>query len=229
LIFAIVGFNSPPLNEVSQLQGKENTQTATFLNSMPVNASVPTEEFANPDPTSPVQSNSSKVIQEKLRFPGLNKFGLPTGFTVADSTGALGTAYFRERTTSSPSSYLSTSQIIKTESGAANIFIAQNVSSEGNQIGYSPSVSFGKSGEWAPLLVSVTKSETRRLSDGNHLFTAYIAVQSEVESPIRITAKANGRDLDVAPSRVITRLVLDPSRTIVLSQAIYVIESKAGA
>jgi hypothetical protein len=131
--------------------------------------------------------------------------------------------------TPSVDSYLSTSQIIKTESGAANVFISQTISLEGEGLSYSPTVSYGKSGEWVPLLVSVSKSETVRLPDGKYLFVANIAVESAVDSPFRITAEANGRDLDVAPSRVLTRLVLDPSKTTVLFQAVYVIESETGA
>jgi hypothetical protein len=59
---------------------------------------------------------------------------------------------------------------------------------------------------------------------GDYLFTAYIAVESPVETPIKIAANANGRDLAAAPRQVITRLVLDPSKTQVLAQAIYVVE-----
>jgi RNA polymerase sigma factor (sigma-70 family) len=177
----------------------------------------------------PMSLKDKKNNVTDFRFPGLNKFGVPTGFTIADSTGGLGPAYFRERVTPSVDSYLSTSQIIKTESGAANVFISQTISLEGEGLSYSPTVSYGKSGEWVPLLVSVSKSETVRLPDGKYLFVANIAVESAVDSPFRITAEANGRDLDVAPSRVLTRLVLDPSKTTVLFQAVYVIESETGA
>jgi len=48
-----------------------------------------------------------------------------------------------------------------------------------------------------------------------------------VETPIKIAATANGRDLAAAPRQVITRLVLDPSKTQVLAQAIYVVERGA--
>jgi hypothetical protein len=60
--------------------------------------------------------------------------------------------------------------------------------------------------------------------NGNYLLTAYIAVESAVETTIKIAATANGRDLAAAPRQVITRLVLDPSKTQVLAQAIYVVE-----
>jgi len=39
-----------------------------------------------------------------------------------------------------------------------------------------------------------------------------------------IPASADGRDLEVPPSRVITRILLNPSKTQVLAQAVQVIE-----
>jgi hypothetical protein len=120
-------------------------------------------------------------------------------------------------------------QIIKTDSGAANIFISQTLITDENGLTYKPSLSFGEAGNWAPLNSSVSSTETVRLMNGNYLLTAYIAVESAVETPIKITATANGRDLAAAPRQVITRLVLDPSKIQVLAQAIYVVERGARA
>jgi DNA-binding CsgD family transcriptional regulator len=230
VMFGFVGFNSLTVNEISNAPSSEESLNSSDIASLSrvevksqIKASPAVDKASNPQP------QKVKVKSSTLKFPGLNKSGIPTGFTIADSTGGLGPAYFRERTAPSAASYMSTSQIIKTESGAANIFISQAMSDEGEGLIYSPSVSYGSLGQWVPLLVSVSKSESYRLPNGNYLFTAHIAVESEVESPIRITAKANGRDLDVAPSRVITRLVLDPSKQMVLSQAVYVIERETGA
>jgi len=51
-----------------------------------------------------------------------------------------------------------------------------------------------------------------------------IKVESEVETPVVIPASAQGRDLLTAPRQVITRLVLNPGKTQILSQAVYVVE-----
>jgi hypothetical protein len=64
---------------------------------------------------------------------------------------------------------------------------------------------------------------------GEYLFTAYIAVESVTDTSIKIAATANGRDLAAAPRQVVTRLMLDPSKTQVLAQAIYVVERGARA
>ena len=171
----------------------------------------------------------TKSQQDRLVFPGLNKAGVPLGFTVADDSGSLGSAYFRTRASSEKVTELSSGQIIKTDAGAANIFISQTFSQDSEGLKYSPIVSFGQSGHWIPLVTSVDSTEISRQKGGNYLFTASIAVESVIESPIKIVASAEGRDLAVAPKRVITRVVLNPSKTQVLAQAIYVFESGAEA
>jgi hypothetical protein len=75
--------------------------------------------------------------------------------------------------------------------------------------------------------VRVSSTEITRQLSGNYLFTAYIAVESAIDTSIKIAAATNGRDLAAAPRQVITRLVLDPSKTQVLAQAIYVVERGA--
>lgn len=231
VLSGVAGFNTFSIEGISPSAKSNlpiNSLSAVTTDSMVIKESEKNSTFsavAKPKSLS-VKSRSNKP---ELSFPGLNKSGIPIGFTVADSTGALGPAYFRERAVSSPVSYTNSSQIIKTDSVAANIFIAQTLTSGIEGLSYTPMVSFGKAGEWVPLLVSVSKSEIRALSSGNYLFTAYIAVESAIESSIRITAKASGRDLESAPDQVITRLVLDPERKLVLSQAVYVVESETGA
>ena len=68
---------------------------------------------------------------------------------------------------------------------------------------------------------------SERLLSGGYLVTAIIKVESEVETSIVIPATAFGRDLAQAPKQVITRLVLNPGKTEILSQAIYVVEKGA--
>jgi RNA polymerase sigma factor (sigma-70 family) len=129
VLFAFAGFNSISVNEISNVYQIEES-----LNSSKVATGTPGVQKPLGDASSSgtsaisIESQKTKTKKETLRFPGLDKFGIPKGFTVADSTGGLGPAYFRERISPSAKSYLSTSQIIKTESGAANVFISQTIS-----------------------------------------------------------------------------------------------------
>lgn len=182
------------------------------------------QEFTEKSSENKAKSQNSVV----LSFPGLDGTGLPTSFTVGDSSGNLGEAYFSARTALAPQSYLGKSYVIKTKTLAANVFILQNISLDDPlYTEYSPVLAFGRSGEWVPLLTRVSKLDFQRLPSGNYLLTAQIEVESEVESSFKIVAKANGRDLELAPREVITRIVFNRNKSEVLAQAVYVVESNS--
>ena len=232
VLFAFLGFNSMPTE--TGITNFENEETVSAPASTP--SSSETAEATTPSTSNvpaPAATKSRVTVANAkstaLSFPGLDKSGTPIGFTVADTNGSLGSAYFTERSAVSTETELIIGQIIKTDSGAANIFISQTLTTDESGLTYRPVVSFGQAGSWTPLIVRVTSTETTRQMSGNYLFTAYLAVESVVDSPIKIAATANGRDLATAPRQVITRLVLDPTKTRVISQAIYVVEKGAKA
>ena len=233
ILFAFLGFNSMPSNvETSTLLNQESYQDSKDVQSKAIAESYIPKVEQDPisSPTSLSDDASREVAKkQKLRFPGLNKQGVPVSFTTADSSGGLGTAYFRERPVVTSESNLVSGQIIKTEEGAANVFILQTLEFSDSGLRYNPVVSFGRAGLWIPLEVRVTSTEIMRQSNGNYLLTAFINVESEIESPIKISATASGRDLAEAPRQVITRLVLDSSKTQVLAQAVYVVEQGVSA
>jgi len=232
-LFAFLGFDSMSPNiGISDVAIQESSRDASDmgpdLSKFPV---TPGQEMAASSANRGLIDNktSKEKIKSKLRFPGLDNSGVPTSFSAADSSGGLGSAYFVERSAGVASLTFGSRQIIKTDSDAANILIAQTLNLDENGLTYAPVVSFGQAGSWVPLEVRVTSTEILRLADGNFLLTVYIAVDSVVETSIKIRADVNGRDLAEAPRQVITRLVLDPSKTQVLAQALYVVEQGASA
>lgn len=160
----------------------------------------------------------------QLSFPGLDKNGSPLGFTVTDASGKLGTLYFNSKDAAFGDDGVSLTFIAKTATGAANIFLTQVIYQDANGSTYYPIVSFGRQGAWIPLSTKVISSEFERLASGNYLLTAVIQVKSEVVSSISIPAYTAGRDLDVAPVRVVTRILLNASKTEVIGQAVMVVE-----
>jgi hypothetical protein len=149
---------------------------------------------------------------------------VPTGFTVSDSSGFLGSLYVSNRAPVLSETELIVSLIAKTEKGAANVFLSQQFVTDSYGFRYSPTVSYGKAGTWAPLVTTVSNLDSERQMDGNYLVTASIKVESEVESSMVIRAVASGRDLPQAPRQIITRFVMNPEKTQVLAQAVYVVE-----
>ena len=234
VFFAFLGFNSMPtdsdvsnifVDEVISSQSSDKTKEVSEnevkiekKNAVAVGVDEPDliadKEFLA------VENARAKV----LSFAGLDQFGVPTGFTVTDSTGSLGSLYITNRSPILSETELTISQVAKTDSGAANIFISQQLISGAKGFEYAPSLSFGKAGNWAPLLTSLSYLNSERLLSGDYLVTAIIKVESEVETPVVIPASAMGRDLAQAPRQVVTRLVLNPGKTQILAQAVYVVE-----
>lgn len=232
VLFAFLGFNSLPTNnpmpvvptDGSNVSDKAKTNGEAEYKSKSDQREKP--RIDAPDKKK-LGLSAENARGSSLSFPGLNEDGVPTGFTIADSSGFLGSAFFTERPSFSSETEFSFGQIIKTDAGAASILIAQTFTIDSGGLQYRPAVSFGQNGRWIPTLGRIVGEETTRLVNGNYLFTAYIAVESAVESPIEIIASTEGRDLDVAPRQVITRVVFDQTKTKVLAQAIYVIEEGA--
>jgi RNA polymerase sigma factor (sigma-70 family) len=231
VFFAFLGFNSmPTINDVPTVVTGgtiSTTETAGAAESASTEVAPKATAFTSPSATAKAKVAVINAKATSLNFAGLDKSGVPTGFTVADSSGALGSLYITSRQPVLSETELTLSQVAKTDKGAANIFLSQQLVSDSSGFNYLPSVSYGKGGSWAPLVTSVTFLDSERLLSGNYLVTAIIKVESEVETTVVIPATASGRDLLQAPRQVITRLVLNPGKTQILSQAIYVVEKGA--
>jgi hypothetical protein len=228
VFFAFLGFNAMPTDsDLPVVTTQENSSSSETTSE--VEASVPAvEASATPVITPAAIAKAPAAVENakatSLSFAGLDKDGIPTGFTVTDSTGALGPLYITNRPPMLSETELILSQVAKTDSGAANILISQRLVSDSQGFDYLPTLSYGRDGEWIPLVTKLNYLNSERLLSGDYLVTAIIKVESEVQSPVVIPASASGRDLLTAPRQVVTRLVLNPGKTQILSQAVFVVE-----
>jgi RNA polymerase sigma factor (sigma-70 family) len=229
VFFAFLGFNAMPTDSELPVVTTQETISSTEVTSEVEVATSPTAEASATPVITPAAIAKAQAALENAKattfsFTGLDKAGIPTGFTVTDSSGALGSLYITNRPPVLSETELILSQVAKTDTGAANIFISQQLVSDSQGFSYLPSISYGKAGAWVPLVTKLTYLNSERLLSGDYLVTAIIKVESEVETPVVIPASASGRDLLTAPRQVITRLVLNPGKTQILSQAVYVVE-----
>jgi RNA polymerase sigma factor (sigma-70 family) len=228
VFFAFLGFNAMPTDsDLPVVTTQENTSSSETTNE--VEASVPAVEASATPVITPAAIAKAQAAVENakatsLSFAGLDKEGIPTGFTVTDSAGSLGSLYVTNRPPMLSETELILSQVAKTDSGAANIFISQRLVSDSQGFNYLPTLSYGRDGAWIPLVTKLTYLNSERLLSGDYLVTAIIKVESEVETSVVIPASASGRDLLTAPRQVTTRLVLNQGKTQILSQAVFVVE-----
>ena len=230
VFFAFLGFNAMPTDSELPVVTTQECISSSEVASEQV-ASPAAEASATPVITPAAIAKAQAALENAkattFNFAGLDEAGIPTGFTVTDSTGALGSLYSTSREPILSESELTISSIVKTDAGAANIFLSQSLISGVEGFTYSATVSAGMNGLWAPLNTTLRSSTIERTMDGNYLVTAVLAVESRVDSSIQIAATAFGRDLTVEPKQVITRLVLNPGKTQILSQAVFVVEKGA--
>jgi hypothetical protein len=221
VFFAFLGFNPMPTNtNVPNIVADETVSSSKVAGSSEVaRPAAITSPSAAATAAAKAKVSAVNVRASNINFAGLDKNGVPTGFTVTDSTGALGSLYITNRAPVLSETELTLSQVAKTDKGAANIFLSQQLTSDSSGFNYTPILSFGKAG-----MSSVSYLDSERLMNGSYLVTAIIKVQSEVETTVLIPATAYGRDLSQAPRQVITRLVLNPGKTQILAQAVYVVE-----
>ena len=241
VFFAFLGFNSIP-NFFSDSMKAEDLVKPSAISS-PIAFGADSDQYRNSNavndsgltsevlpPAKLVKSNNGELENVKatsFKFAGLDKSGVPTGFTITDNSGSLGSLYFKSKEALLSDSGLSISWLSKTSFGAANLFLSQNFIQEAPNPLYDVILSVGMQSSWIPTNSRVISTDLERLPDGNYLLTAVIGVKSAIESTIVIPAVAGGRDLEALPSRVITRVVLNSSKSQILAQAVQVIEKGA--
>jgi hypothetical protein len=163
----------------------------------------------------------------KLTFAGLDKDGIPTGFTVTDASKVVGKLLLNKNavpTMTEGGMVLSVPAITANNATGPNILVSQTIKVDGTGTTYEGAPSIGIAGNWTPLNISSTNTVIDRLSNGNYLVTSTMTVGSVVNSNFVIPTGVRGYDLTAAPKTITTRLVLNPGKTQILAQAIFISE-----
>jgi RNA polymerase sigma factor (sigma-70 family) len=173
------------------------------------------------------QASSGQVIDIKsstkaLTFEGLDSNGVPTGFTVANAAGENGSINVSKSTpVLTNEGLVLNSNTMTTDDAAINVLLSQNIIVGGNGTSYDADASITMDGNWIGLDIANISSNFERTSDGNYLLTAVISVNKASASGTIIPA-SRGVDSKSAPSQITTVLLLNPGKTQILGQAIYV-------
>lgn len=147
---------------------------------------------------------------------------VPSGFSVADSLGSVGTLFSGKQQSISTETGLLLSNIVSTKSGATNVLINQTIVLDSFGTSYVAQVSVGIKGEWTPLRLSYISSSIVRLTSGEYLLTGVMKVNSAIETIVRLPTPGTGADLSAAPDFVSTRALLSVTKTEILAQEVFV-------
>jgi RNA polymerase sigma factor (sigma-70 family) len=236
VLTAFLGFNSLTGNEGGTLLptlpvvSNSLKSTATATSSASASASATAEATAAATAAakkieSMMWGSAAAVRGGAFRFYGLDKEGVPTGFTVTDGSGAKG----KLRATSANLANTEFGAVLSNQaitlSDGPNVLLGQTLTVTAEATTYEVSASVGIKGVWVPLEVSNTTYVIERMSNGNYLVTATILVSSSIDIDMDILVGTRGSDLSAAPKSIVTRLVLDAGKTKVLAQAVSVNDS----
>jgi len=236
VVTAFLGFNS--------MTGREGALTPIATQQDVVAAVVPQVSTPSTLPTAAASASATPALESqakksfgmvagvdiktgKLTFAGLDKDGIPTGFTVTDASKVVGKLFLNKNaapTMTEGGMILSVPAITANNATGPNILLSQTIKVDGTGTTYEAAPSVGIAGSWTPLILSSTNTVIDRLSNGNYLVTSTMTVDSVVDTDFVIATGVRGYDLTAAPKTITTRLVLNPGKTQILAQAIFISE-----
>jgi hypothetical protein len=220
----IAGNNNADANTTSAQSSSTDASPSGSASASP----LPTDIGLAQDKKTSTSNGQLAVKAAKISFAGLDSVGIPTGYTVVDSTGVVGkTRIARNTPVLTAEGARLTNQAI-TSAGGPNILLNQTITIDGNGTTYEPSISIGINGSWTPLVLGSVSNEFERLSNGQYLLTSTMSVDSVISSDFFIAVGNRGYDLTSAPKSVVTRLLLNAGKNQVLAQAILVNDAKGG-
>jgi RNA polymerase sigma factor (sigma-70 family) len=225
VITAFLGFNS--------MTGNEGSVVST-IPSMSAVAKAPATASESPSTTAATKAAVAAATKKAqiaalnakiaaLSFFGLNKDGLPTGFSVTDSKNVAGVARVTKGISSVGADGIVVNNQFITGSVGPNVLIDQLITVDGTGTRYSANgINIGWIGNWNSVEIKSTDSSIDRLSNGQYLITATFNLGYLNESDFVIPTGSRGYDLADAPKSITTRILMNAGKTQVLAQAVQV-------
>jgi RNA polymerase sigma factor (sigma-70 family) len=227
VITAFLGFNSMTGNEspVLPIAAQVETETSPMSPTAP-SASASASATAKAQATAAAKKAQQAALNIRIAAPsfvGLDKNGVPTGFSVTDEQSTRGIARVTKGTSAlTDNGFVINNQFI-TGSVGPNVLIDQVVTVDGTGTNYNVNyINVGFAGSWKAVEITSTESSIERLANGQHLITATSTIGYLETSDFVIPTGSRGYDLADAPKAITTRILLNAGKSQVLAQAVQV-------
>jgi hypothetical protein len=226
VITAFLGFNS--------MTGNEGSVVSTVPSMSVIAGKAPAAVSESPSTVAATKAAVAPATKEAqiaalnakiaaLSFFGLNKDGIPTGFSVTDSKNVAGVARVTKGVSSVGIDGIVVNNQFITGSVGPNVLIDQLITVDGTGTRYSANgINIGWIGNWNSVEIKSTDSSIDRLSNGQFLITATFNLGYLNESDFVIPTGSRGYDLADAPASITTRILMNAGKTQVLAQAVQV-------
>jgi RNA polymerase sigma factor (sigma-70 family) len=227
VITAFLGFNSMTGNEGSVISTTPQINSVTGANpSVSASSSPSATAAAKAAATAAAKKAQTAALNVKiaaLSFFGLDKDGLPTGFTITDKEGISGVGRVTQGVSTVGSDGIVINNQFITGSVGPNILIDQTITVDGTGTRYGAnSVNIGFAGNWNSVEVNSIDSSVDRLGNGKFLITSTFNMGYLNPTDFLIPTGKRGYDLADAPKSITTRILMNAGKTQVLAQAVQV-------
>jgi RNA polymerase sigma factor (sigma-70 family) len=230
VITAFLGFNSLTGNEGVRVPVIADSSVVAETSPSSISTQTPaaiaaTKAAAAQAAAKKAQQSAINIKTAALSFFGLDNQGIPTGFSVTDSSNVFGKARVTKGSSTVDASGLTVANQFITGSVGPNVLIDQVITVDGSGTNYSANtVNVGFAGNWNSVEINSIDSAIERLSNGQYLVTATINIGYLKPSNFLIPISGRGYDLSDAPKSITTRILLNSGKTQILAQAAQVLE-----
>ena len=223
VLVAFLGFNSVTGNDnITSIVSSQSQATSASQAPTATNSSTPSAAATAAAKKSVPTASTVDIKSTGPAFAGLNADGVPTGFTVTDTqghTGALNVSKAVPVATNEGLVLHATAMTI--DANGVNILLDQNITIGGSGTTYATAAQVSVNRFWNLLSITSTTTDFERQSDGNYLLTATMSVDSAQTSGTLIPV-SRGVDATSSPTQITTKILLNPGKSQILAQAIYV-------
>ena len=223
VLVAFLGFNSVTGNDnITSIVSSQSQATSASQAPATTNSSTPSAAATAAAKKSVPTASTVDIKSTGPAFAGLNADGVPTGFTVTDTqghTGALNVSKAVPVATNEGLVLHATAMTI--DNNGVNVLLDQNITIGGSGTTYESAAQVSVNRFWNLLSISSTTTDFERQSDGNYLLTATMSVDSAQTSGTLIPV-SRGVDATSSPTQITTKILLNPGKSQILAQAIYV-------
>jgi RNA polymerase sigma factor (sigma-70 family) len=228
VVTAFLGFNSMTGNESPVLPMAAQVETESSpMSPVTPSASATATAKAQAAATAAAQKAKQAAINIRLAAPsfmGLDKNGIPTGFSVTDEESVAGKARVTKGISTVGTAGIVINNQFITGSVGPNVLIDQLITIDGTGTNYDiNNINVGFGGLWNSVEINSVDSSIERLPNGQHLITATATIGYLKPSNFSVPTGSRGYDLADAPATITTRVLLNSGKTQVLAQAVQVI------